>query len=438
MTRRAPPAARRSLAVRLAIVLAGGVVAVLLVTGILVNRAVDRSVADTLTTVQAARLEVIVSTIEGLRAADLPFTEPSVRRLLRRMANVSGGSVALIGADGQVIESFGMPPADAAVLSQPLSERSGGGSIEIHVPRGELPFLRAFNLALLIGGVASVLAIVGIAVVSADRITRPLRELGAVAHRLGEGDLTVRAVGGPDRESTELAAAFNAMAARLEQSEQLRRRAASDIAHDLATPATVLESQLQAMVDGVIPTGRPEIEQARTAAAALSGVVGQLGELAGAEAAGLHGRPQPTDLGPLVHELLGSLQAMLRDAEVVATAGGDATAFVDAAQLARAMRNVVANAIQHSAPGQAIEIAIGREGAYCVVRIRDHGSGIAAEDLPHVFERFYRADRARAGGGGSGLGLTIARELLAANRGSITVEVTGSTGTTFAIRVPAA
>jgi signal transduction histidine kinase len=438
MTTRSPGGGRRSLTVRLAIVIACGVVAVLLLTGILVNRAVDRSVADSLSSVQQGRLQVIVTSIEELRAADLPLTHPSVRRLLRRMANVSGGSVALIGADGAVIASFGAAPANAELIRQALSERSGGGLIEMRIPRQELPFLRAFNLALLIGGIASVLAIVGIAVVSADRITRPLRELGAVAHRLGEGDLTVRAVGGPDRESTELAAAFNAMAGRLEQSEQLRRRAASDIAHDLATPATVLESQLQAMADHVIPAGQAEIEQARSAAAALSGLVAQLGELAGAEAAGLHRHGQPVALGGLVGDVIGSLEAMMRDAAVAASADGEATAIADPGQLERAVRNVIANAVQHSPRGGAIEIAIAPDGAACVIRVRDEGTGIAPGDVPHVFDRFYRADPARAGGRGSGLGLTIARELLSANGGSIVVEATGASGTTFAIRLPAA
>ena len=438
MTPHALSAGRRSLAVRLAIVIAGGVIVVLLVTGILVNRAVDRSIDDSLSTVQQGRLQVLATSIEELREADLRFSDATVRRLLRRMANVSGGSVALIGADGAVIASFGAAPATAELIRQPLSARSGGGSIEMRLPNQELPFLRAFNLALVIGGLASVLAIVGIAGVSADRITRPLRELGAVAHRLGAGDLTVRAVGGPDRESTELAAAFNAMAGRLEQSEQLRRRAASDIAHDLATPATVLESQLQAMADHVIPAGRAEIEQARTAAAALSGLVAQLGELASAEAAGLHRRPQPVALHTLVGEVVGSLEAMLRGASVTANATGAATAIADPGHVERAIRNVVANAIQHSPPGGSIAIAIASDRAVSTVRITDGGPGIAPTDLPHVFDRFFRADPARAGGQGSGLGLTIARELLSANGGSIVVEATGPAGTTFVIRLPVA
>jgi signal transduction histidine kinase len=428
---------RQPLAVRLGIVLALGVVAVLLVTGIVVNRVVNRSVADTLTAVDQARLDLIVTSIEELRAADPPFADGAVRRLLRRMVNVSGGQATLRTAEGENVASFGVAPANASVVVEPLSAEAGGGSIELRVPQVVPPFLRAFNLALLVGGVASVMAIVVIALVSADRITRPLRALGAAARRLGDGDLAVRAAGGPDRESDELAAAFNAMAERLETSERLRRRSASDLAHDLATPATVLESQLQAMVDGVIPAGPGQLEQARAGAVALSRIVAQLGELARAEAAGLQRRPERTAVRELVEGVLASLDGMLRERRVSATVEGDAAAYADPAQLERAIRNVIANAIQHSPAGSSVEIALRLAGAESLVEVRDHGAGIAARDLPHVFERFYRADRARAGGG-SGLGLTIARELLGANGGSIAVLDTGPAGTTFVIRLPAA
>lgn len=431
-----PGAPHQPLAVRFGIVLALGVVAVLLVTGIIVNRIVDRSVAETLTAVEQARLDTIVTSIEELRGTDAPLADAAVRRLLRRLVNVSGGQATLRSADGGVVASFGVTPPNASVVVEPLSTDAGGGSIELRVPRVVPPFLRAFNLALLVGGVASVLAIVVIAVISADRITRPLRALGTAARRLGEGDLAVRAAGGPDRESAELAAAFNVMAERLEASERLRRRAASDLAHDLATPATVLESQLQAMVDGVIPAGPSELEQARAGAIALSRLVAQLGELARAEAAALQRRPERVVIRDVVAAVLGSLDALLRERQVSASVEGDGTALVDPAHVERAIRNVIANAIQHSPAGASVEVAIHSAGGDCVVAVTDHGQGITGSDLPHVFERFYRADPSRAGGG-SGLGLTIARELLVANGGSISVADTGPSGTTFVLRLPA-
>ena len=177
--------------------------------------------------------------------------------------------------------------APTETLSRDLSAAAGGGTLEITVPTARGGFLATFNTALLVTGIVTVAALLIAAAVLANRLTKPLRAVAQAARRLGEGDLTSRASGGPDAESAELASAFNTMASRLEQSEGLRRRAASDLAHDLATPATVLESQLQAMVDGIVPADAAQLEKARSAAAGLSGVIVQLGELTHAEAAPL-------------------------------------------------------------------------------------------------------------------------------------------------------
>jgi signal transduction histidine kinase len=230
------------------------------------------------------------------------------------------------------------------------------------------------------------------------------------------------------------------MADRLERSEELRRRAASDLAHDLATPATVLESQLQAMVDGVVPADAAQIERARAAAAGLSGVIAQLGELTQAEAAPLQRSPERVEIADLAREIVASLDGLLRDRGVTAVveAGtGDANAHVDRGQLTRALRNLVTNAIQHSPPDGSVRISIGG-GSSAEIRITDEGPGIADEDLPYVFERFYRADRSRGRTPGSGIGLTVARELIVANGGSVDVEATAPTGTTFRVTLPAA
>jgi two-component system sensor histidine kinase BaeS len=112
---------------------------------------------------------------------------------------------------------------------------------------------------------------------------------------------------------------------------------------------------------------------------------------------------------------------------------------VDPTQVGRALRNVLANAAQHSPEGATVQVAIEAKPDEAVLRVTDAGEGIAPEDLSHVFERFYRADQARGAGeprSGSGIGLTIARELLAANGGRIEVERTGPDGTTFAIALP--
>ena len=425
------------LAVRLAVVLAAVVVVVLILAGVVVNRAVSRSLDETLGPREQQRLALAVTVIEeGLERG----TGRGIPMLVRRVANETGGSVRVLDAAGAVLfEAGGRPGPDGEreTITADLSDEAGGGSVEIEVPSARAPFLSAFNGALLLTGVVAVGALLAAAAFVAARVTRPLRGVAAAAHRLGDGDLAARAEGGPDAESQELAEAFNDMAERLQRSETLRRRAASDLAHDLATPATVLESQLQAMVDGVVPANGAELEKARTAAAALSGVIVQLGELTHAEAAPLQRRAETIDLDSLIREIVAGLEGMVRDRDVTVSVTGAAGPIqADRGHLARALRNVVINAIQHSPSGTEVSVTLSDAPGRAVVQVRDHGAGIADEDLPHVFERFYRAARARGAHGGSGIGLTVTRELIAANGGSVEVESTGPGGTTFRIVLP--
>lgn len=426
----------RPLAVRLAALLAVVVVVVLVVAGVVVNQAASRSLDETLTEHDRQRLGLAVTFVdEALRRG---IDEHGLAMLLQRVAAESGGSARVRAADGAIIAQHGGPlrGRPTETLTTGLSAAAGGGTLEITVPTVRGGFLSAFNFALVLTGLVTVGGLLIAATVLASRLTRPLRAVAHAAQRLGNGDLSARASGGPDAESRELASAFNAMATRLEQSEALRRRAASDLAHDLATPATVLESQLQAMVDGIVPADASQLEKARAAAAGLSGVIVQLGELTHAEAAPLQRRIERVPMLALIREIVDALDGLLREQQVTASVTGtQVDAGADRGQLTRALRNVLTNAVHHSPAGGTVRIGL-TAGASVEVRITDEGSGIAEEDEPYVFERFYRADRSRGRTAGSGIGLTVARELIVANGGSIDVEATGPGGSTFLIRLP--
>ena len=430
--------AGRPLAIRLAAVLAAVVVVVLILAGVVVNQAASRSLDDTLSARDEQRLGLVVALVD--QALERGIDGPALGMLVRRVAAESGGEVRVNDADGRLLAEGGRRPpgAPTETLERDLSAAAGGGSLEITIPTARGGFVAAFNTALLVTGIVTVSALLIAAAVLASRLTKPLRAVAYAARRLGEGDLTSRAVGGPDAESAELASAFNTMANRLEQSEGLRRRAASDLAHDLATPATVLESQLQAMVDGIVPADAAQLEKARSAAAGLSGVIVQLGELTHAEAAPLQRRAQRVPMVALSREIVDALDGLLRERGVTAVIEGNEThANADPGQVTRALRNLLTNAVQHSPSGATVRIGV-IAGATAEVRVTDEGPGIAEEDRPNVFERFYRADRSRSQTAGSGIGLTVARELIAANGGSVEVESTGPTGTTFRVDLPLA
>jgi two-component system sensor histidine kinase BaeS len=196
----------------------------------------------------------------------------------------------------------------------------------------------------------------------------------------------------------------------------------------------------------VVPTDAAGLEAARSAAAALGGVVADIDDLARAEAAPLQARPAAVDLSVAVPEIALALDGLRRDRSArldVAVPPGT-VAWADPGHLARALRNVVANALTHSPAEGIVTVTAERVGGVVRIHIADQGPGIAPDDVAHVFERFYRADASRATDPmtgrptGLGLGLTIARELLTASGGRIAVERTGPDGTTFVLEVPAA
>jgi signal transduction histidine kinase len=437
-----------SLAWRLALLLGAISLGVLLVTGLVVNRVVSSGYESVVRTQQQERLDTAADGLVTILADAQTRVGglARVRAQLQRLATSIGGELTVLGPNGTVLLALGRPPSGDGVHLESTVVSNGAtlGTLVVDLPAGaDRGFLRLFNLALILAGLLSVAGIVLLALYGTNRLTRPLRTVVDAAHRLGSGDTLARASGGPDRESAELSDAFNLMADRLVRSEMLRRRAASDTAHDLATPATVLESQLQAMVDGVVPADAEQLEAARAAASALGSVIGQMGELASAESAALQRRPVRTDVGAAVAEAARGVEALARDRGVILSVDPAAGlhSAVDPDQLGRAIRNVIINAIQHSPADASVEVAVWATPAEVEVRVVDQGAGIGPEDLPHVFERFYRADRARSGDGGSGrsgsgIGLTIARELLAANGGRITVERTGPEGTTFVMGLP--
>ena len=240
------PTTRRSLAWRLGLLLGIAVIAVLLLIGVVVNRVVSSGFETVLTDQQQQRLDDA-----GVVLADRlsrPAGLARAQAVVLRLATALGGEIRVVGPDGKTLAVAGHQPAgDPAHYEVPVEvDGQVVATLQADLPAraGDRGFLPLFNVTLAVAGLVSVVGIVLVSTSIAGRLTRPLRDVAAAARRLEAGESSARATGGGDRESAELAEAFNAMADRLERSEMLRRRAASDIAHDLATPATVLESQL--------------------------------------------------------------------------------------------------------------------------------------------------------------------------------------------------
>lgn len=294
-------------------------------------------------------------------------------------------------------------------------------------------FLVQTNRALLQAGlIAGTLGLlIGIAV--AWGLSAPLRRLAAAARRISTGQLDQRVPEKGADEVANLARAFNEMAASLQQSETLRRNLVADVAHELRTPLTVIQGNLRAILDDVYPLDKSEIATIYDETLTLSRLVQDLRELTQAEAGQLGLNLRPTDVGALVRgtaDLFGELTRQ-KQVELKAQLPASLPAVqADPERVRQILQNLLANALRHTpAGGQVTMTAHQPDTSFIRVSVSDTGPGISPQDLPHVFDRFWRADKSRSREqGGSGLGLAIAKQLAQAHGGQIGAESTGRPG----------
>jgi signal transduction histidine kinase len=239
------------------------------------------------------------------------------------------------------------------------------------------------------------------------------------------------------REVRDLARAFNAMTGQLQLDEEQRRNLLADVTHELRTPLTVMQGNLEALLDGVYPRDdehlAPILEETRV----LSRLVDDLRILSLAESGALKLHREPTDLSALIEETLSSFRAQSDSAgvELIANIPDDVPSLeLDPVRIREVLANLIANALRHTPNGGKVEVAASVSGNKIAVSIRDTGTGIPPEDLPHIFDRFYRSEQSR----GMGLGLAIAKYLVAAHNGEIVAESEPGKGTAFRFLLPLA
>jgi two-component system OmpR family sensor kinase/two-component system sensor histidine kinase BaeS len=290
--------------------------------------------------------------------------------------------------------------------------------------------------ALLAGGVATVLG-----VAFSRSLAQPLNRLAVAARAIAANDLTQRVKPGGTAEVVAVGHAFNDMAASLQQAEELRRNMVADVAHELRTPLSVLQGNLSGLLDGVFPLEMAEVARLYDETRLLNRLVDDLRELAQAEAGQLRLDLRPLNVSDVIGSTVDAFSAAAAEQQVELS--GDAASDLplvqaDAERVAQVLRNLLSNALRHTPPGGLISVAASSQPGGVEVSVSDTGEGIAAEDLPHVFDRFWRSDKSRAREtGGSGLGLAIARRLIEAQGGRIGVESKIGQGSRFWFRLPA-
>jgi len=274
------------------------------------------------------------------------------------------------------------------------------------------------------------------------RILAPVKALTSAAKRLGHGDFSQRVQVKDRGELGELASTFNSMASNLERAEKLRRNMVADVAHELRTPLSNVRGYLEAIHDRVIKPDADTIRSLDEEAMLLSRLVDDLQELSLAEAGELKLVRQPESVAELIKQTADMVQAQLAAKEVSVSIDLPAKlppANIDARRISQVLRNLLENAVTHTRKGDAITVTARAQDNYVEVAVSDTGEGIPAEDLPNIFERFYRVDKSRARTtGGSGLGLTIAKRLVEAHGGKIEVLSEMGKGSRFSFTVPTA
>jgi signal transduction histidine kinase len=304
-----------------------------------------------------------------------------------------------------------------------------------------LGFLRRYWWQLLVGGALAAGIALILARFLARGLTQPLREMAGAAGEMARGKYGQRVMTESRDEVGQLAAAFNRMAADLEQVERLRRDLVANVSHELKTPISALRAHLENLLDGVERPDPETLQVMLQQSERLSRLVEQLLDLSRLESGDVPMDLQPVALAPLVDQVVSevAVAASGRNASVPLPRNLVARSLpqvqADAERVHQVLYNLLDNAVRFTPPAGSVEVRAAVDGDRCEVTVADTGSGIASDRLPFVFERFYRADPARArasgGTGGTGIGLAIVRSIVEAHGGHVRAESEPGRGSAF-------
>lgn len=359
------------------------------------------------------------------------------RRLARRLLAAHGLVIAAGAATTAVVAVLVSPPVFHDHLQRalgPISDGVGG-----HLDQA---LSTALLLSLGIATAAAAATALGISWALASRLARPIERLSATAERLAAGDLSVRAPRAPaDDELADLTATFNHMAASLEHTEDTRRQLLSDLAHELRTPLSTIEGYLEGLADGVVAADAHTWATLRDATGRLRHLVDDIALVSRAEEGRLELDRRPVDPARLVADAVAAARPAYRHHGIdltTDTASSLPAVIVDANRIHEVLANLLDNARRHTPADGHVTVAASHHRDHVDIAVSDTGDGIDPHHLPHIFERFYRGDRARQTGAGSGIGLTIARAIARAHDGDLTAHSPGTgQGTTFTLHLPA-
>lgn len=384
--------------------------------------------------------------------------EEWLRDLIPRVPlNISPGVpslFALADASGQIVLPGGPfrlgQVAGVQQLDQGLAVEVGGERVATALlvlpppdldPR-EQRYVDATNRALLIGALGAAAAALLIGLLLSRGFLSPLTELTQAISAMKRGDLSQRVPVRTRDELGELAEAFNAMSAQLHRAKELRQQMTADIAHELRTPLMVISGYLEALCDGTLEPTPARFETMNQEALQLRRLIDDLRTLSLADAGELKLQLQIIQPREILEQVARSFDPLAQEQQValrLESAPALPSIQADRERMVQVLSNLISNALRHTPAGGRITLAAQSQQNQVQLIVQDTGVGIAAEHLPNVFERFYRIEESRyTSEGESGLGLAIAKSIVEAHQGTITVESQPGVGTTMRIALPAA
>jgi two-component system sensor histidine kinase BaeS len=366
-----------------------------------------------------------------------------------------GGQLYLANAEGRVgagaaSDELGRE-LDQATLAHGLPIEVNGGVVGTLIVSNawtgalgqvEEQVLDQVNRALIWGGLGAVLVALLLGTVLAWRITTPVRRLTQAAEDIAAGNLGSRAQVHSEDEIGQLADSFNRMADNLARSDELRRRMTADIAHELRTPLSVIRGQIEAIQDGIFPPDATHLAPIHEEILLLNRLIEDLRTLTLADAGQLTLQKAAVNPGALVRRTVAKFGPLAAERDIILTvelAPQLPSVVIDTHRIEQVLTNLLANALRHTPPQGVVTLRAEADQRRLLIAVADTGPGIPPEDIPRLFDRFWRGDKSRARDrGGAGLGLAIARQLVEAHGGTIWAESQPESGTTFHFALPLA
>jgi len=373
----------------------------------------------------------------------IPRHDETERRNLFGLASTNG--VWVVPLDQQAQAGAAVP---GSLLTSGTQIMVGGQNVGVLLTADRLPrynpaemlFLQRTNQALILAVLVALIAALLIGIVLARTLTRPLRELTLAAEGVAAGDLQQQVTVRSNDEIGDLASAFNKMSQEVARENQLRQQMTADVAHDLRTPLTVIAGYVESMRDGVLAPTEERLGLIYGEIERLQNLVGELRTLSQADSGDLQINRQPVDVKALLERSaqVFQLRADQQGVELAVDTSQDIQPLpLDESRMLQVMDNLLSNALRYTPAGGRITLSARNFGSETEISVSDTGTGIPQADLPHIFERFHRADPSRHTElDESGLGLAIVRAIVEAHHGKTSAESSPHQGTTIKILLP--